>query len=71
MFPGGRLALYSLQNYPHIVMFSFFFVLSYIQFRGSSSASRFVFATLATLAMGLLVELARESVAEGIAACAI
>ncbi len=57
MLPSGRLALYSLQNYPHIVMFSFFFVLSYLQFRGSSSHSRFAFATLATLVMGLLVEL--------------
>lgn len=58
MLPSAALAVYSLRNYPHIVGFSFFFVLSYIQFRGSSSRARFAWTALATLTMGALVELA-------------
>jgi hypothetical protein len=56
--PSARLSFYSLQNYPHIVMFSFFFVLSYIQFREWGPRARFAWAALATLTMGALVELA-------------
>lgn len=40
--PSARLAFYSLQNYPHIVMFSFFFVLSYIQVRESGQRTQFM-----------------------------
>lgn len=58
MLPSVGLAVSSLGNHPHIVGFSFFFLLSYIQFRGSSSRARFAWAALATLTMGALVELA-------------
>ena len=58
LLPSVGLAIYSLRNYPHIVGFSFFFVLSYIQFDGARGLSRFAWAALATLTMGALVELA-------------
>jgi hypothetical protein len=58
MLPSVGLAMYSLRNYAHIVGFSFFFVLSYIQFRDTSSV-RFALAVLATLTLGLLVELSQ------------
>ena len=58
MIPGVQLALYSFRNYPHIVGFGIFFVLSYIQFRGTGDRARVAWAVLATLTMGALVELA-------------
>ena len=65
MLPSVGLAVYSLRNYPHIVGFSFFFVLSYVQFRGTAGRSRFAWAALATLVMGLLVELAEGISGQG------
>ena len=65
MLPSVGLAIYSLRNYPHIVGFSFFFVLSYIQFRGTHGPSRFAWALLATLVMGLFVELAEGISGQG------
>ena len=44
---GLALARHSLTNYPHIVLFTVFFLLSYAQFRGAS------------LGMGLVLELAQ------------
>lgn len=51
------LALYSLHNYPHIVLFAGFYVVSWVQFRGLGwwGLAR---AGLATLVMGALLELA-------------
>ena len=48
LLPSVGLATYSLRNYSHIVGFSFFFVLSYMQFHESSRYPRFAWATLAT-----------------------
>ena len=50
------LAIHSLTNYPHIVLFALFFVMSSAQLR-RSNWSAFAWAALATIAMGLLVEL--------------
>ena len=63
--PNFGLAVYSLQNRPHIVGFSFFFVLSYIQFRRSNARSRFAWAAVATVVMGLFVELAEGITGQG------
>jgi len=52
---GPELALYSFRNFPHIVLFALFFLLSRLQFTGSRATA---IALIATLAMGALVELA-------------
>ena len=49
------LAIYSLTNYPHIVLFALFFVMSSAQFRVSNWRS-IIWPFLATIAMGMLVE---------------
>jgi hypothetical protein len=49
------LALFSLTNYKHIVMFAWFFTLSRPQFR-MSLKSALLWATVATVAMGVAVE---------------
>lgn len=51
------LALYSLRNTPHIVLFAGFYVVSWVQFR-SLGWSGLVWAGVATLVMGALLELA-------------
>lgn len=50
------LARFSLTNYPHIVMFAVFFVITSAQFK-TVTPSAFLLAALATLAMGALVEI--------------
>jgi hypothetical protein len=57
----ARLALLSLTNYPHIVLFAIFFVMTCCQLRGSGGTT-FAWAGVITVSMGILVELA-----EGIA----
>ena len=52
-----QLALYSLHNYPHIVLFAGFYVVSWVQFRGPGWGG-FGWAGAATLVMGALLELA-------------
>jgi hypothetical protein len=49
------LALYSLTNYKHVIMFAWFFVVSRAQFR-SGVAAPLLWAALATMAMGVAVE---------------
>ena len=51
------LAIYSLTNYAHIVLFGFFFVMTSAQFR-MFNWSAFAWAAVATIAMGILVEVA-------------
>lgn len=51
------LAVHSLANVPHIVLFAIFFPLTYAQFRGVRGALAWSFA--ASFAMGFLVELAQ------------
>jgi hypothetical protein len=57
---GPRLALHSLTNFPHIILFGIFFLLSAIHFRVSRKSDDRVFllATIATLTVGALVEIA-------------
>src|SRR6266496_2661591 len=62
--PSFRLAIYSLQNYPHIILFGAFYGLSWAQFR-SAGPARFAWAALATLIMGALVELAEGVSGQG------
>lgn len=54
---GLALAGHSLRNYPHIVLFTVFFLLTYAQLPGVRR--RVLWSIAATLAMGLLVELAQ------------
>lgn len=49
------LAIHSLTNYAHIVLFALFFVMTSAQLR-MSNGSDFTWAALATIAMGALVE---------------
>ena len=57
---GPRLALHSLTNVPHVILFGIFFVLSAIHFRVSRQSDDGVLlsATIATLTVGALVEIA-------------
>jgi len=58
----GSLALYSLTNVPHILLFTVFFVMSSAQLSGRW---RLAFAAAATLAMGVFVELGEGLTATG------
>jgi hypothetical protein len=60
LIPSIPLAIYSLTNYGHVVLFVFFFLMTSAQFR-MSRWSGYDWAALACLAMGILVE-----VSEGI-----
>lgn len=60
---GLDLAMHSLTNYPHIVLFALFFLLTYAQMPSHPRAA--VLAAAGTLAMGLLVELAQGVTGEG------
>lgn len=59
----AALAAHSLTNYPHIVLFALFFLLTYTQLPRVRNAAGWSVA--ATLAMGLLVELAQGVTGEG------
>lgn len=50
------LAIYSLTNYAHMVLFALFFVMTSAQLR-MSNWSKFAWTTLATIAMGVLIEI--------------
>ena len=56
--PTMALAVYSLGNYGHIVLFVLFFIMTSAQFN-MSRWSGFVWAAAACLSMGILVELAQ------------
>lgn len=57
------LARHSLTNYPHIVLFTVFFLLSYAQFRGVRA--RVLWSFGATLGMGLFLELTQGASGNG------
>lgn len=57
LVPSIPLAIYSLTNYAHIVLFVLFFLMTSAQFR-MSHWSGFAWAALASVTMGMLVELA-------------
>lgn len=54
---GPALALHSLTNYKHIILFAIFFLLTFVQLRGMSR--RMLWTAVVTMAIGLLVELAQ------------
>jgi hypothetical protein len=58
------LALHSLTNVAHIVLFGVFFAMSCAQFRGRTHTT-LVWAALLTLAMGLLVEVSEGITGKG------
>lgn len=62
--PSLRLTIFSLQNYPHIIMFGAFYGFSWVRFRGAG-AVRFAWAALATIIMGALVEVAEGLTGQG------
>jgi hypothetical protein len=55
--PNLSLAIFSLTNYPHIVLFVLFFLMTISQFR-TYTWSTFAWAAVAGIVMGALVELA-------------
>ncbi|MDQ2855910.1 MAG: hypothetical protein M3R68_06255, partial [Acidobacteriota bacterium] len=55
--PDFALAIFSLTNYPHIVLFTLFFLMTRAQFR-TYNWSVFAWAALAGIVMGALVEIA-------------
>ena len=57
LIPNMQLAIYSLTNYGHIVLFVLFFIMTSAQFR-MSQLSGYAWAALACIVMGILVELA-------------
>lgn len=60
---GFALGVHSLQNYPHIVLFALFFLLTYAQLREVPRAM--AWSAAACLAMGLFVELAQGATGAG------
>lgn len=64
LMPSAELAAYSLTNYPHIVMFAIFFVISSAQLR-ASNWTKFAWAAAATLVMGVLVEISQGITGNG------
>ena len=59
------LALQSLRNYAHIVLFALFYLITDAQLKGKHGAARFAIAMLAVLAMGAAVELLEGITAHG------
>lgn len=62
---GLALARHSLTKYPHIILFMLFFLLTYVQFSTSPRSIRILWSAVATIAMGLLVELAQGATGQG------
>lgn len=58
------LAVHSMTNYGHIVLFALFFLMARAQFR-MSNWQAFAWAALATIVMGVLVEVAQGVTGEG------
>ena len=50
------LALHSMRNFPHIILFAFFFAMTSAQFRYDLSRKPLVLSAAAALLMGLLIE---------------
>jgi hypothetical protein len=59
------LALFSLTNYKHIVLFTIFFLMSSMQWRDRSLKTQLLIASVAVLAMGIYVELAEGITGQG------
>lgn len=64
LMPSLSLAIFSLTNFPHIVLFALFFVLTSAQFR-KSGWSAFAWTVLITIVMGALVEIAEGVTGKG------
>lgn len=64
LVPSIPLAIYSLTNYAHIVLFVLFFLMTSAQFRMSHWWG-FAWAALASITMGILVELAEGISGQG------
>ena len=62
--PNMALAIYSLTNYAHIVLFALFFLMTSAQFR-MPHWSAFAWAATAAIIMGVLVELAEGITGKG------
>src|SRR5688500_18151698 len=62
---GVDLAVLSLANYPHIVLFGIFFLISYVHFAVRRSPRPLLTAAVITLVMGVLVELAQGVTGSG------
>jgi hypothetical protein len=60
---GLDLAVHSLRNYPHIVLFAIFFLLTYAQLPGVRKAM--LWSATACMVMGFAVELAQGVTGEG------
>lgn len=60
----SSLALHSLTNYAHVVLFALFFLMAYAQFRRPNRPT-FAWSALATIVMGALVEIAQGLTGEG------
>ena len=58
LIPNMQLAVYSLGNYQHIVLFVLFFLMTSAQFR-MTQWSGYAWAAVACITMGLLVEVAQ------------
>jgi cytochrome b561 len=58
------LAIFSLTNYAHIVLFALFFLMTIAQFRAANRIA-FAWAAVATISMGVLVELAEGVTGKG------
>ena len=61
---GVSLAIHSLTNYGHIVLFALFFVMASAQFRAPDRRA-FAWSAAATIVMGALVEVAQGATGEG------
>ena len=61
---GVSLAIHSLTNYAHIVLFTLFYVITSAQFR-KSNWTPFIWAALITIVMGALVEIAEGVTGQG------
>jgi hypothetical protein len=59
------LALFSLTNYGHLVLFTLFFLLTAIQARGHPGPPQYLIAAGAVLAMGVYVEVAEGITGKG------
>jgi len=62
---GVDLAVLSLRNYPHIMLFGVFFLISYVHFAVSRSTRAMATAAVISLVMGVLVELAQGVTGSG------
>ena len=60
---SAPLAVHSLRNYPHIILFALFFLLTYAQLRNVRNA--LAWAAAISMAMGLFVELAQGATGAG------